>query len=77
MPRRPLPPAQPSHTDLADKLSRFFKDAALYGFWFCKSCDAPCERIEGEQGQPAHCDKCGSPRISWTQPMNQLQPEGA
>ena len=38
------------------------------GFWFCYGCDRSCERIEGEQGQPAHCSRCKSPRIEYHPP---------
>jgi len=40
-------------------------DLALNGFWFCHDCASVCERIEGEQGQPAHCKRCRSHRIEW------------
>jgi hypothetical protein len=46
------------------KLSELFKD----GFWFCQGCESRCERIEGENGQPSHCDQCGSYRIKWNAP---------
>jgi hypothetical protein len=38
------------------------------GFWYCFDCQAVCERIEGEQGQPSHCDRCGSTRIEYNAP---------
>ena len=38
------------------------------GYWFCHGCEGPTEREEGEQGQPAHCSKCGSHRIEWNRP---------
>lgn len=41
---------------------------ALEGFWWCRDCDSPTERVEGEQGQPSHCARCGSHRISYEQP---------
>lgn len=43
------------------------------GFWFCHDCDGICERDEGEQGQPAHCSRCGSHRIEWNQPALQVE----
>lgn len=38
------------------------------GFWYCEDCLAPCEREEGEQGQPAHCANCGSHDIHYNRP---------
>ena len=38
------------------------------GYWFCHDCACMCERVEGEQGQPAHCGTCRSPRIEWYPP---------
>ncbi len=78
LPRRPLPPQSQTQTELADKLKRQIQSIFEQGFWFCKDCDCRCERIEGEQGQPAHCDRCGSPHIEWNPPVHQaLQPEVA
>jgi Zn finger protein HypA/HybF involved in hydrogenase expression len=36
------------------------------GFWWCNDCQNITERVEGEQGQPAHCEKCGSHRIQFS-----------
>jgi hypothetical protein len=47
------------------KLSSLFKN----GYWFCFDCETSCERVEGEQGQPDHCDRCGSHRIRWNAPI--------
>jgi hypothetical protein len=44
----------------------------LEGYWFCLSHGGPCERIEGEQGQPAHCETCGSHRLKWNPPVFSL-----
>ncbi len=50
------------------KLGRILKGriAAIMreGNWWCRNCEARCEREEGEQGQPAHCEHCGSFRIT-------------
>jgi hypothetical protein len=35
------------------------------GAWFCADCERRCERVEGENGQPAHCHRCGSHRINF------------
>jgi hypothetical protein len=43
------------------------------GFWFCADCKRICEREEGEQGQPAHCGFCNSPRISYNGPAGQQE----
>jgi len=43
------------------------------GFWYCNDCESTTEREEGEQGQPAHCEKCGSHRIEWNQPALQVE----
>lgn len=37
------------------------------GFW-CRDCERATEREEGEQGQPAHCARCGSHRIEYQPP---------
>jgi DNA-directed RNA polymerase subunit RPC12/RpoP len=40
--------------------------SALSGpYWFCADCEKVTEREEGEQGQPAHCQRCGSHRIQF------------
>ena len=57
---------------LKSQLSQIFRD----GFWYCNSCESRCERIEDENGQPAHCDKCGSPRIDWNRPTWLGEPLG-
>lgn len=44
-------------------------DVFSNGFWFCLDHDGRCERVEGENGQPSHCDECGSPRIKWNPPI--------
>ncbi|MGB7767415.1 MAG: hypothetical protein WBN22_00980 [Verrucomicrobiia bacterium] len=75
-PRHPLPPAPPSQSALSHRIKRFIEDVLLDGYWFCNSCDMRCERLEGEQGQPAHCHRCNSPRIEWIPPIDQRkQPE--
>lgn len=33
--------------------------------WYCLDCEKPTERIEGEHGQPAACERCGSCRIEY------------
>jgi len=38
------------------------------GFWYCHDCSHTTEREEGEQGQPAHCERCGGLRIEWNRP---------
>ena len=40
-------------------------DALLSGYWWCVSCERVTERIESDQGQPAACGHCGSPRIRY------------
>lgn len=62
---------------ILSRLKRVFRE----GFWYCHHCEATCEREEGEQGQPAHCERCCSPRIEWCPPRLRiadtelLQPE--
>jgi transcription initiation factor IIE alpha subunit len=59
---------------LIRKLKDSLEKSLNHGFWFCQACEARCERIEGEQGQPAHCDLCGSHRIEYLPPItNALQ----
>jgi hypothetical protein len=69
MPRPLLPPAQPSHSEMAMKLKRFIEEAVNQGFWYCNDCHCSCERIEGEQGQPAHCHRCKGHRLVYNPPM--------
>jgi hypothetical protein len=58
---RPQPP-QPKPDFVALRASL---DACSAGHWFCSWCEGPCERSEGDQGQPHHCSRCGSCRITW------------
>ena len=51
--------------DLRARLIEMFST----GFWHCQDCDHSTERVEGEQGQPAHCGRCGSHRIQWRDPI--------
>lgn len=39
------------------------------GGWWCYDCESECERMEGEQGQPATCGRCGSHRIQYQPPI--------
>jgi hypothetical protein len=39
------------------------------GGWWCTDCESQTERLEGEQGQPAACGRCGSYRISYQPPI--------
>lgn len=50
---------------LKAKLSQVFRD----GFWFCDDHQGRCERVEDDHGQPAHCDACGSHRLTWVKPV--------
>lgn len=79
-PFKPLPPSGPrlmTTDQLAQKLKRSIHQIFENGFWFCNDCDCICERIEGEQGQPAHCNRCGGHRIEWNPPIDQvLKKEG-
>jgi hypothetical protein len=45
------------------------------GFYWCLDGEHVCEREEGEQGQPAHCSRCGSHRIQWNRPALQVEHE--
>ena len=45
------------------------------GFWYCNDCEARCERIEGENGQPSCCDRCGSTHIEYFRPTWLTEPE--
>lgn len=46
-------------------------EMTVRGFWFCRGCNSTTERIEGEQGRPAHCAGCGSPLTpnDWHKPV--------
>ena len=66
---RIVSPQPPRPLDLDRKLKLWrFATAVLSGFWFCADCQDITERIEGEQGQPAHCERCGGHRITWNPP---------
>jgi hypothetical protein len=71
MPRPPRPPQSPALSDtLAHNLQRSVEQALMFGFWSCGSCNCKCERVEGEQGQPAHSNCCQSPRLTWNPPID-------
>ena len=70
---RPLrPPGLVNLDALALKLKREIEKALTNGFWSCQTCERMTEREEGEQGQPAHCARCGSPRIKWNPPVYEV-----
>ena len=73
-----LPAASRSERTRLRHLSREIKSNLLQifrdGFWFCPDCQARCERIEGENGQPHSCDRCGSSRIEYVQPAWLIEP---
>lgn len=50
---------------LRERLKEAFRQALTNGYWWCNVCECICERIEGEQGEPAHCHRCGSHRIEF------------
>jgi uncharacterized paraquat-inducible protein A len=78
MPRPLRPPESRTQSELAHQLQRNIETVLMNGFYFCDDCDCMCERMEGEQGQPAHCSRCGGHRINWNPPVDQvLQPEAA
>jgi hypothetical protein len=72
LPRSPRPPGLGNLDGLAEKMKRKLESVFLHGFWYCHDCERMIERIEGEQGQPAHCSHCGSPRIDWNPPIHQV-----
>jgi hypothetical protein len=55
----------------AAQLKQSIESVFNNGFWYCQDGDHLCEREEGEQGQPAHCNRCGSHRITWFPPVPQ------
>lgn len=61
-----LPAAKAHH--LRRRMLANFIGAVREGFWYCNDHDGLCDRVEGEQGQPAHCSVCGSHRIEFHQP---------
>lgn len=73
MPSKPTPPMfEGNMSELKEKMKQRFL-RALFGGWHCHDCNAFCDRIEGEQGQPARCATCGSPRIRFIPPVHQQQ----
>lgn len=77
LPPRPVNPATAGLAleiiaeDLAAEMREQFIGTLRAGFWWCKDCDARCEREEGENGQPAGCGACGSPRITFHRPIQE------
>lgn len=74
MPRpRPLPPGVQDMEAKADqirqKLHRQIDEILKNGSWYCQDCDLFCDRIEDDHGQPAHCNRCHSPRIHFVEPF--------
>jgi hypothetical protein len=55
----------------AQTLKEKIESILLTGFWFCRSHEGICDRIESEHGQPAWCSVCGSCRIEWHPPIDQ------
>ncbi len=53
----------------AHRRYRSLSDALKTGVWWCRSCEQTTERIEGENGQPAHCHVCRSPKIQYLPPI--------
>lgn len=51
------------------RLSTRLNFALSGGGWWCHDCQRQTERIEGEQGQPATCERCGSHRIEYQPPL--------
>jgi hypothetical protein len=76
-PRPPVPPGvvemEAIGEEIRQKLREKIDEILFCGSWFCNDCKRFCERIEGEQGQPAHCDKCGSHRITFLEPLKQKE----
>jgi hypothetical protein len=58
---------------LRGKLKGQIEQLFATGYWFCQSCNAPTERIEDDHGQPAHCERCRSPRIYFVQPIHKQE----
>ena len=44
-------------------------ELAATGYWFCLSCCHVTEKNESDNGQPAVCSLCGSPRIKFCPPV--------
>jgi len=49
-------------------LGRLLLSLQSGGYW-CDDCEHETERVEGEQGQPAHCQRCQSHRIEYQPPI--------
>jgi hypothetical protein len=54
---------------IGEQIKASLSELFANGFWYCRGCDSRCERVEGENGQPSHCDHCGSPNIVWNPPI--------
>jgi hypothetical protein len=54
---------------IAAKLKSSLAETFKNGFWYCQACESRCERVEGENGQPSHCDRCGDHHIKWNPPL--------
>jgi hypothetical protein len=64
-------------SEIGQRIKASLSDLFQNGYWFCRDCDAKCERVEGENGQPSHCDRCGSARIKWNPPLWSALVDGA
>jgi uncharacterized paraquat-inducible protein A len=55
--------------EIRQKLHCKISDVINNGSWLCNDCDSFCDRIEGENGQPAHCHRCGGYRLKFVPPL--------
>jgi hypothetical protein len=67
-------PCKLDRTVISNQIRIGLADVFSNGFWYCDTCESRCERVEGENGQPSHCDRCGSPQIDWNKPAWLLEP---
>jgi uncharacterized paraquat-inducible protein A len=57
--------------EIRQKLHRQISDVLANGSWHCQDCDRFCDRIEGENGQPAHCSRCGGHKLNFVGPLKE------
>lgn len=48
---------------MKERLEASLAEVSASGYWRCLDCMAINSREEGEQGQPAHCGRCGSHKL--------------
>lgn len=65
----PIPNNPGLLAQVGEALRAKLTDAFKNGYWFCLNCQRLTERIEPDNGQPAFCARCRSPRLEYHPPI--------